>query len=52
MPEHIQSLNNDHDIRGSENQDSSTKTQTAVNNEQEGGVVVADEISVSKIRLW
>ncbi|CAG8774171.1 37115_t:CDS:2, partial [Racocetra persica] len=29
------SLNNDHDIRGSESQDSSTKTQTTVNNEQE-----------------
>ncbi|CAG8517316.1 5879_t:CDS:2, partial [Ambispora gerdemannii] len=31
----LQSLNNDHDIRGSENQDSITKTQTTVNNEQE-----------------
>ncbi|CAG8474012.1 10298_t:CDS:2 [Ambispora leptoticha] len=29
------SLNNDHDIRGSENQDSITKTQTTINNEQE-----------------
>ena len=43
----LQSLNNDYDIRGSENQDSSTNEQE----ENEGRDVVADESRVSKIRL-
>ncbi|CAG8459169.1 7925_t:CDS:2 [Funneliformis caledonium] len=40
------SLNNDQDIRDSENQDSRTETQTIVNNEQEeneGEYIAADE---------
>ncbi|CAG8650958.1 11683_t:CDS:10, partial [Acaulospora morrowiae] len=57
------SLNNDHDTRGSENQDSITKIQTTVNNEQEennqeenkpeeneGGDVIVDENSTMCVK--